>query len=120
MSAAQPERVTALPIMGETAYYRTIVDTARIMGWHVHHQRPDRNGNPIMGHAGFPDFVFVHPRGHVLFVEVKSDRKGAHLTLEQRQWADALLSAGGRWFLFRVPSGLDELLALLVDLAQPT
>lgn len=112
-------------ITPETDFYRTVVDAARVLGWRVHHQRSTRHGTPIMGDVGFPDFVLVHPgrpggTGHVLFVELKSDRKGARLTPEQERWALTLVKAGARWHLVRVPSGLDELLGLMSDLAlQP-
>ena len=53
----------------------------------------------------------------MLFVEIKSDRKGAALTLEQERWGDALLRAGARWSVVRVPSGLDTFCQTLVDLA---
>jgi hypothetical protein len=109
----------------ETSFYQTIIEAGRVLGWRVHHQRSTRNGTPISGDTGFPDFVLVHPGrpgrpGHLLFVELKSDRKGARLTPAQEAWALALLGAGGRWMVVHVPSGLDELLALMSDLAlQP-
>jgi predicted Holliday junction resolvase-like endonuclease len=77
-----------------------------------------------MGDVGFPDFVLVFPApigstnpGHVLFVEVKSDRKSARLTREQEAWGDALVRAGARWSVVRVPSELDAFVQTLVDLA---
>lgn len=118
-AAAHPDPVRSLTQLPETSYYRTIVDTARLMGWRVHHQRSTAIGTPIMGDAGFPDFVLVHPRGHVLFVEIKTDRTASKLTMEQQRWGEALVAAGGRWYCMRMPSQLDELLTMLVDLARP-
>lgn len=115
MSAAEQQPPTQLSTH-EVTYYATIIEVARITGWRVHHQRSTRAGTPIQGDAGFPDLVLVHPRGHVLFVEVKSDRLGAKLTPAQEAWGDALLRAGARWQVVRVPSGLDELCQTLADL----
>lgn len=111
-------------ILPETAYYQTVVDAARVLGWAVHHQRSTGAGTPIMGDPGFPDFVLAHPRGHVLFVELKSDRRGARLSRDQQAWRDALVSAGARWMVVYCPSadihtgiGLDDFLTTLTDLA---
>jgi hypothetical protein len=101
---------------GEVACYAAIIEAARLSGWRTHHQRSTRNGTPISGDPGFPDFVLVHPRGHVLFVEVKSDRHGARLTLDQERWGDALIRAGARWSVVRVPSGLGAFCQSLADL----
>lgn len=116
MSAAGNGGPPLTLVAGEIACYRSILEAARITGWRVHHQRSTRCGTPISGDAGFPDFVLVHPRGHVLFVEVKSDRTGAKLTPEQERWGDALLKAGARWSVVRVPSGLATFVQTLADL----
>lgn len=115
MSAAENVPPTQLS-SHEVTYYATIIEAAIITGWRAHHQRSTRAGTPIQGHTGFPDLVLVHPRGHVLFVEVKSDREGATLTPEQEAWGDALLRAGARWQVLRVPSGLATFVQTLADL----
>ncbi len=46
---------------------------------------------------GFPDALLVRDR--LVAIEFK-DAKGV-ISLEQRQWADALLSAGVNYYLFR-------------------
>lgn len=111
----------------ETSYYQTVVDAGRVLGWRVTHFRGNLRGQ-VMGDPGFVDFVLVHPRGHVLFVELKSDRKGAKLTPDQEAWRDDLVAAGARWLLVWVPVarnhqpglGLDDLLSLMHDLAIGT
>ena len=119
MSAAERDVPPVLD-PNELACYRAIVEAARLSGWRIHHQRSTRWGTPIMGDVGFPDFVLVHPRGHVLFVEVKSDRRGAKLTPAQEAWGDALLRAGARWQVVRVPSALHTFCQTLADLGLGT
>jgi hypothetical protein len=119
VSAADQDPPVQLDVR-EVACYAAILETAHLTGWRAHHQRSTRAGTPIAGDPGFPDFVLVHPRGHVLFVEVKSDRKGATLTLEQERWGDALIAAGARWSVVRVPSGLGAFCQTLADLGVGT
>lgn len=126
MSAAESAD-WARPRPREIDFYQTVVDAGRVLGWRVHHQRSTREGTAIQGDPGFPDFVLCHPRGHILFVELKSDRKGAHLSPAQQQWRDALIAAGARWYVIYVPTasnhigmGLDDLLSMLHDLATTT
>lgn len=102
----------------ETTFYPTIVEAARTLGYHVHHQRSTKHGTPIMGDAGFPDFVLVHPAVvGPLFVEVKTDRPGSTLSRAQRGWGEALLAAGARFVVVHCPSELAEFTSLLVDLS---
>lgn len=109
--------MSALPaIMREIEAYETIRETCHVLGYRLHHQRSTRNGTPITGDAGFPDFVIVNPwpgRG-VRFVEIKRDESGA-LTPEQAAWGAQLVQAGARWNVVWVPSGLDAFVQELVD-----
>ena len=79
--------------MTEAEYQSRIVDSARLLGWRIHHCRPlARAGGsfhtPITGHAGFPDLVLVRQRdGRLLLLEVKSE--DGRLTNEQREWMRA-------------------------------
>ena len=45
---------------------------------------------------GFPDLLLLYPSGqyHALAIEMKSQRKGAALRPEQRQWIERLQAAG--------------------------
>jgi hypothetical protein len=103
----------------EVDFYETIRDAAWHCGYRMHHQRSTHNGTPIMGDAGFPDFVLVLPaapgrRGVVRFVEIKLDG-GKGLTPAQREWQAELIEAGARADVVWVPSGLDAFLAELVQ-----
>lgn len=109
----------APPAPTETECYRTIIDTARILGWKVAHFRPAQNRRghwqtPVAGDgAGFPDFVLVHPgAGHVWYVELKADR--GRLSREQLDWGETLVRAGAMYRVVRV----GELRAFLQDLAD--
>ena len=95
--------------MSEADLMKAIIDTARIHGWRVHHDRPvtDRRGRTrtaVSGDTGFPDLVLARD-GEVIIVECKA----AHGRFEpgQREW---LRATGG--FVVR-PADLDALLARL-------
>jgi hypothetical protein len=95
--------------MSEADLQRAIIDTARLHGWLVHHDRPvtDRRGRTrtaVAGDAGFPDLVIAKD-GVVLFIECKS----VHGRYEpgQRDWLDAVRGTTVR------PADLDRLLARL-------
>lgn len=80
----------------EAQYQDRIVDLARMLGWIVCHFRPARTEHGWAtavkyDGAGFPDLVLLHPRGHLIFAEVKSDT--GRLSTDQVKWGDAFRSA---------------------------
>lgn len=98
-----------LDSMSEADLQRAIIQTARISGWLVHHDRPvtDRRGRTrtaIAGDLGFPDLVLARA-GEVIVIECKA----AHGRYEpgQKEWLAAI---GGRTVR---PADLDRLLARL-------
>jgi VRR-NUC domain len=62
---------------------------------------------------GFPDWVLVHDRGGVVFVELKTVR--GRLTPAQEEWGEALIRAGA---VYRVIHGMDQLDAFCQELAE--
>jgi hypothetical protein len=102
----------------ETDFYATVIDTARICGWQVAHFRPalTKHGwrTAVSGDGkGFPDFVLVHPAGHIWFVELKTTK--ARLSPEQQQWAEVLEQAGAIYRVVRVPDGIARFVQDLAD-----
>ena len=87
----------------------TLRDACRWTGWRCAHFRPAmrRHGwrTAVQGDGkGFPDWVLVHDRGGVLFVELKADRAAVYPT--QQAWGEALIRAGA---IYRVVQGGLEL-----------
>lgn len=85
--------------MTEDDWQRLVVETARLHGWLVHHNRPGMNrrgqwATHIQGDPGFPDLVMVHPRGWVVFAELKAGRR--KLTEHQDRWVKALAAVENR------------------------
>lgn len=80
--------------MTEAMLQACVVETARLLGWRVHHTRPARTGKgwrtPIMGDVGFPDLVLARD-GRVLFAELKQN--GKRPRAEQQAWLDVLPDA---------------------------
>ena len=97
--------------MAADAIVDTVADKAARLGWMVHHDRPARTAKgwrtAILGHAGFPDLVLVHPKLGIIFAECKGAK--GYPDDDQRRWRDAIMlaaadssdSAGVYWFLWR-------------------
>lgn len=71
----------------EAELLQAVRDLARMRGWLVYHTHRSDRSEP-----GFPDVIAVHPRGHLLAVELKSAT--GRITREQRTWLEALQHAG--------------------------
>lgn len=99
----------------EAQCLRTIIQAAKLCGWHIQHSRPAMNGKgrwmtPIQGHAGFPDLILV--RGKELwFVELK--RKPNRVEPAQKRWLEMLAATGATVHVIWVPEGLDAFLTML-------
>jgi len=80
--------------VSERDFTRQVIDLARLLGWHVMHQRPARNARgwvtAVSGHVGFVDLVLCRHR--VVFAELKIPPNG--LTEAQAGWVEALRAAG--------------------------
>ena len=89
--------------MKEAEWQRQVIQLARTFGWKVQHSRVskvgDRHMTAITGDIGFPDLVLVHRTKGVVFAELKAER--GTLRSEQKDWRDALVAAGGEWYLWR-------------------
>lgn len=91
--------------MRESQFQALVIDAARALRWRVAHFRPalTRDGRVITpvaaDGAGFPDLVLVHPDGHVLFRELKTDR--GRVAAHQQAWGEALVEAGADWAVWR-------------------
>ena len=96
----------------------TLRDACRWTGWRCAHFRPARTAHgwrtAVQGDGkGFPDWVLVHDRGGVLFVELKTVR--GKLSPSQEAWGEALIRAGA---IYRVIHGTVELDAFCQELAD--
>ena len=79
----------------EKKFTNRVVQFLRKQGWHV-----QRNGWVGVGNQflkGFPDLVCV--RDVVVFVEIK--KADGTLRVEQQEWRNWVLDAGGIWELWR-------------------
>lgn len=82
--------------MTEAQFQDKVADLARMCGWRVHHQRPGRTNEGwrttvMYDGKGFPDLVLVHPRGWVVFAELKS-AKGT-FSADQKMWQNTITAA---------------------------
>ena len=102
--------------MTEAELQQTVLEAARLRGWHASHFRPARVTDgwrtPLAGEPGFPDLVLARA-GDVLALELKAER--GRPSAAQVMWLDAL-GAGApavlRSALVR-PEQLDAVLRLL-------
>lgn len=81
------------PPLLEPEWRRVVVALARVAGWRV--------GVSSSAHSdpGIPDLTLIHPRGRVIFAELKRDTGQA--TAQQREVLDALRRAGVEAYLWR-------------------
>lgn len=89
--------------MLEKEFQESIIALARHGGWRVHHTRTVRiqNGgwtSPGID-KGFPDLVLVHKKKGVIFAELKTSK--GKLSVEQREWVDDIVAAGGEAYVWR-------------------
>lgn len=89
--------------MSERDLQRTIIATARYLGWRCAHfgRAMTRSGEWVTptqaDGAGFPDLVLVRER--VVYVELKSAK--GRLSPRQREWMQALVAAGQEVYVWR-------------------
>lgn len=93
-----------LPALSEADWQRKVLEAAGYYGWMVAHFRAAQTQigwrTPVAANGkGFPDLVLVHPRGGVLFRELKSEK--GRLSPEQVQWSVCLELAGANYAVWR-------------------
>lgn len=91
--------------MTEDQLLRGVLDMAGALGWWTYHARPamTRAGKwvtPAQGTlaTGWPDLVLAHPRGEILYVELKS---ASRQTESQRMVEGVLRMAGATFHLWQ-------------------
>lgn len=89
--------------MTEAEFMQQIIDTARLLKWHVYHTHDSRRSEP-----GFPDICLVRDR--VVFLEVKTET--GRVSPAQAEWIAAITAAGGTALVVR-PSQWEEIVAAL-------
>ena len=107
------------PPIAEADWQRTVIDLARLGGWRVFHALPASRGGRIathqLGDRGFPDLILARSGRTPIAAELKTQT--GRLTVEQREWLDALLGNGAASGMdVRVwrPSDLDEVRRTLI------
>ena len=88
----------------EKAFQAMVIETAKWYDWRIFHPLTMRNVagrylTPMIGDAGFPDLVLVHPKRGVIFAELKT-QKGS-LSNGQKLWRADLEAAGANYYLWR-------------------
>ena len=76
----------------ERVFQNHVVRMARALGWKVYHTHDSRRSAP-----GFPDLCMVRER--VVFAELKTNT--GRVSSAQREWEDALRSAGAEHWVWR-------------------
>ena len=80
----------------EAHFQQRVVRLARYLGWNLRYHAFDSMGSA----PGFPDWVLVNERlGRVIFVELK--RQHGHVTRDQREWHQALVTCGQEAYIWR-------------------
>jgi hypothetical protein len=97
----------------EADWQRTVIEAAHVLGWRVGHFRKARTNKgwrtPVSADGkGFPDLVLVRDR--IVYAELKSET--GKPSLDQKAWRDAILGAGGEWYLWR-PGDWEEVQRVL-------
>jgi len=101
--------------ISEADFQDAVVEVAHLYRWHVSHfgraRTKDGWSTPVRYDGkGFPDCVFVHPDGGVLFVEFKAER--GRLSKDQAAWGAWLDDAGADYCLWR-PGNADIIMGIL-------
>lgn len=86
--------------MSEDDLKDAVLQTAALLGWLVHHDRPARVTKKgveswrtnIEGDRGFPDLVLAHPVHGTLFRELKAQQ--GLVAPDQVAWLEALTNGG--------------------------
>jgi len=82
----------------EEDFKETVIDTAIMHGWLVHHSRPAKTKRgwrtPIEGNPGLPDLILARD-GVVIFAELKKHR--AYPTPDQRNWLASIGAQARVW-----------------------
>jgi hypothetical protein len=78
----------------EIVFEQKIVDIAHLWGWKVASFRPAGTNKgwrtPVKYDGkGYPDLTLVHPKGFIVFAEIKRETGGT-FSDEQREWAQIL------------------------------
>lgn len=109
MKKKTPTTVGDILRINEAAFQSTVLEVARLYGWHVHHTRavqirPGRWATPLQGVAGFPDLVLAkaptaRSRGGVIFAELKTAT--GRLSDTQTEWISRLDAGGAEVYVWR-------------------
>ena len=109
MKKKTPTTVNDLFRINEASFQSTILELARLYGWHVHHTRavqtrPGYWATPLQGVAGFPDLVLAKSptarhRGGVIFAELKTAT--GRLSDTQKEWLERLSLGGAEVYVWR-------------------
>jgi hypothetical protein len=109
MKKKTPTTVNDLFRINEASFQSTILELARLYGWHVHHTRavqirPGYWATPLQGVAGFPDLVLAKSptarhRGGVIFAEIKTAT--GRLSDTQKEWLERLSLGGAEVYVWR-------------------
>jgi hypothetical protein len=97
----------------EADWQQTVIELARLFKWRVAHFRKARTNKgwrtPVQADGkGFPDLVLVRDR--IVYAELKGEK--GRLSADQEAWRDAILGAGGEWYLWR-PGDWEEVQRVL-------
>ncbi len=91
-------------MISEKAFQAQVLQLATMYGWMAHHTYDSRRSQP-----GYPDLALCR-QGEYLLVELKTDK--GRLRPAQRQWLDALRSAGIEVWVWR-PADWDTIVERL-------
>jgi len=104
-------------LIKEKELLRYVEELATVYGWDLYHQVD--TGACLHCHRpsfskrigpGFPDLVLAHPKGRLIFAELKSQR-GA-IREAQAHWLEILDQQGREVYLWR-PSDMDDIAQIL-------
>ena len=73
--------------MSEEQLLNGVKGVCKLYGWLLYHPYDSRRST-----SGYPDLTLVHPRGGVLFRELK--KESGRVSPAQKEWLSALMSAG--------------------------
>jgi len=87
--------------MTEKGFQASVIKLAKLCGWSCYHTHDSRRSQ-----AGFPDLVLAHPKGGLLFAELKTEQ--GKVSAAQEEWKEVLTQAGSEHHIWR-PSDWDRL-----------
>ena len=102
-----------LPPEPEKVFQKKCIDFLQSHQWTVLHIRPAQQGGRwitavVADGKGYPDLTIARER--IVWIEFKAE--GKYLEPDQKKWRDAILQAGGEWYLVR-PSDWDKIVEIL-------